>query len=310
MYKVFIDGSEGTTGLRIAERLGTREEISVITLTGDDRKNLEKRVKTAIDSDISILCLPDVASKEIVKCLPPHVKVCDTSTAHRTNNEWVYGFPEVGKRRCNIINSNRVAIPGCHASGFISLVAPLVENDILQKESNLTVFSLTGYTGGGKAMIADYENTARPVFYDAPRTYGLTLSHKHIPEMCKVTGIETAPLFSPIVADYARGMSVHLPLFKSQLSQKAGGAYIADTLKSYYNNEEGIKVHDIGTVPGNGFLNANMLAGSDMLEIFCFENEEQIMLVSVFDNLGKGSSGAAVQCMNLMLGLPERDGLE
>ncbi len=310
MYNVFIDGSEGTTGLRIVERLKKRKNLNVITLHDEKRKDINERIKAALDSDLSILCLPDSAAKEIVSLLPEHVKICDTSTAHRTNDAWVYGFPEIEKRRSDIIKSNRTSIPGCHASGFISIVAPLIEFGLLHKKSNLSAFSITGYTGGGKSMIADYEDNARSCFLESPRTYALSLHHKHIPEMCKVAKLLTAPLFTPIVADYARGMSVHIPVFKSQLLQKAGSTNIDVVLKEYYNNEKGVIVHDTMHMPENGFLPANLCCNSDMLEIFCFENEEQVLLVSVFDNLGKGSSGAAIQCMNLMLGLPEREGLE
>ncbi len=309
MYKVFIDGSAGTTGLRIAQRLGGVDKVEVVTLGGEKRKDIKARTKTACECDITILCLPDVAAKEIVSTLPKDVKVCDTSTAHRTSNGWVYGFPELGRRRSDIKNANRVAIPGCHASGFVALAAPMVENGFIEKTSNLTVFSLTGYTGGGNTMIADYENTARHVFLNAPRTYGLNLHHKHIPEMCSVAKLETAPLFTPIVADFARGMSVHLPLFKAQLSGTHSAGDIINMFKEYYKGEKGIDVHSTGEMPSDGFLPANLRDDSDMLDIYCYENDEQILLVSIFDNLGKGSSGAAMQCMNLMLGLPEYEGL-
>ncbi len=309
MYRVFIDGSAGTTGLRIVERLTKRRNIDVVTLSDSERKDINARVNAAINSDISILCLPDTAAKEIVSLVPKSTKICDTSTAHRTSDGWVYGFPEVGGRRSKIVNSNRTAIPGCHASGFVALAAPLVENAFLEKTSNLTVFSLTGYTGGGKTMIADYENTARPVFLNAPRTYGLNLHHKHIPEMCSVAQLKTAPLFMPVVADFARGMSVHLPLFKAQLSGTKSASDIVEMFEKYYKGEKGIAVHSAGEMPSDGFLPANLRDDSDCMDIYCYENDEQILLVSVFDNLGKGSSGAAMQCMNLMLGLPEFEGL-
>ncbi len=311
MYKVFVDGSVGTTGLRIVERLMQREEIQLFSLDENDRKNLDLRIKAAQNSDITILCLPDDAAKEIVNHLPKSVKICDTSTTHRTNESWVYGFAEIQNRRSAIKQANRVCIPGCHASGFISVVAPLIELGVLKNDVQLTSWSLTGYTGGGKSMIAEYEAGERQEQYKAPRAYALSLAHKHLPEMMKVCNIEKAPLFSPIVADFARGMAVYVPLFAQDV-QGLNAKQLTEKLKSYYKTEVGIKVHDAAKTPNNGFLPANAFANSDEMHIYCYENESagQILFASVFDNLGKGSSGAAIQCMNIMLGLPERAGLE
>lgn len=311
MHKIFIDGSAGTTGLRIYERLAARPELQLITLPDDQRKELSARVKAANSADLVFLCLPDAAAKELVPLLNAEVKVCDTSTAHRTADGWVYGFPELCGKRDALKTANRVAIPGCHASGFISLVAPLVAAGVLPAEAALSSFSLTGYSGGGKAMIADYAAENRPVGHDSPRAYGLALQHKHLPEMAAVCGLQNAPLFSPIVADYYSGMAVSVPLFQTQLAAGQTAQTVAQTLADYYKNETGVAVHALAALPEGGFLAANALSGLDNMQIFIFADPtgQQIWLTSLFDNLGKGSSGAAVQCMNIMLGLPEFAGL-
>lgn len=310
MKRIFIDGSAGTTGLRIADRLRQRADLTVTELTGDARKELAARIQAANEAELVFLCLPDAAAREIVPHISPNVRVCDTSTAHRTHADWTYGFPEIAQRRAQIASAARVAVPGCHASGFIALVAPLVERGIVPKDMCLSAFSLTGYTGGGKSMIAAYEAPERPLAYDAPRAYGLALTHKHLPEMQAVTGLATPPLFMPVVADFPRGMAVSVPLFAQSLAHGADARQVAQTLADYYAGEEGITVHPLGQPPEDGFLPANCAAGSDRMEIYVFTNGEQILLTSVFDNLGKGSSGAAIQCMNIMLGCPEREGLE
>lgn len=307
MKKIFIDGSSGTTGLRIVERLQCHGGLSVTELKGDERKDLSARVKAANAADLVFLCLPDAAAKEIVPLISEEVKICDTSTAHRVADGWLYGFPELGNRREQLKTASRVAIPGCHAGGFLSIIAPLVEKGVLPKEALVSAYSLTGYTGGGKAMIAEYESGERAAEYDAPRGYGLGLSHKHLPEMKAASGLLNTPLFAPIVADYPRGMAVSVPLFASQLAK---GKSVWETLDSYYKNEEGITVERLNQPPENGFLAANAMAGSDKMKIFVFEKDENILIISLFDNLGKGASGAAIQCMNIMLGFPERMGLE
>lgn len=309
MIKVFIDGSVGTTGLRIHERLANHPNLEVITLPEELRKDLDARVKIANTADLVFLCLPDVAAKEIAAKINKTVKVCDTSTAHRTNDDWTYGFAEVGARREKLKSSTRTAVPGCHASGFIALIAPLVENGVLAKTALLTATSITGYSGGGKAMIAQYQAEQKPVALTAPRTYGLALSHKHLPEICKITGLENAPIFVPVVADFYSGMYLTIPLFAQNLMANADATKVYETIKAYYENEKAVVVQPFGKLPEDGFAAANELSGKDSMNIYVYAKDEQILLTAVYDNLGKGASGAAVQCMNVMLGLDEYTGL-
>ena len=308
-YKIFVDGSAGTTGLRIADRLAARPEFEILTISEADRKDVHARAAVINESDLSFLCLPDDAAREVVPLLRPDVRVLDTSTAHRTNPDWLYGLPELGATRAKLPNATRVAVPGCHATGFIAPVAPLVEKGLLPKNLHLNCYSLTGYSGGGKKMIAEYEAPRENVALNAPRPYGLALHHKHLPEMKAITGLECAPNFVPIVADYYAGMETMIPLDLEALGLTA--AQVADTLAAYYAGAKMISVHPLCEGTDGGFLASNKLAGSDRLEIFCLTNPEgtQMQLISLFDNLGKGSSGAAVQCMNLMLGLDECAGL-
>lgn len=308
-YKIFVDGSAGTTGLRIADRLAARPEFEILTISEADRKDVHARAAVINESDLSFLCLPDDAAREVVPLLRPDVRVLDTSTAHRTNPDWLYGLPELGTTRAKLPNATRVAVPGCHATGFIAPVAPLVEKGLLPKNLHLNCYSLTGYSGGGKKMIAEYEAPRENVALNAPRPYGLALHHKHLPEMKAIAGLECAPNFVPIVADYYAGMETMIPLDLEALGLTA--RQVADTLAAYYAGARMISVHPLREGTDGGFLAANKLAGSDRLEIFCLTNPEgtQMQLISLFDNLGKGSSGAAVQCMNLMLGLDECAGL-
>ena len=308
-YKIFVDGSAGTTGLRIADRLAARPEFTILTISEADRKDVHARAAVINESDLSFLCLPDDAAREVVPLLRPDVRVLDTSTAHRTNPDWLYGLPELGTTRAKLPAATRVAVPGCHATGFIAPVAPLVEKGLLPKNLHLNCYSLTGYSGGGKKMIAEYEAPRENVALNAPRPYGLALHHKHLPEMKAITGLECAPNFVPIVADYYAGMETMIPLDLESLGLTA--RQVADTLAAYYAGARMISVHPLCEGTDGGFLAANKLAGSDRLEIFCLTNPEgtQMQLISLFDNLGKGSSGAAVQCMNLMLGLDECAGL-
>lgn len=308
-YKIFVDGSAGTTGLRIADRLAARPEFEILTISEADRKDVHARAAIINESDLSFLCLPDDAAREVVPLLRPDVRVLDTSTAHRTNPDWLYGLPELGTTRAKLPAATRVAVPGCHATGFIAPVAPLVEKGLLPKNLYLNCYSLTGYSGGGKKMIAEYEAPRENVALNAPRPYGLALHHKHLPEMKAITGLECAPNFVPIVADYYAGMETMIPLDLEALGLTA--QQVADTLAAYYAGAKMISVHPLCEGTDGGFLAANKLAGSDRLEIFCLTNPEgtQMQLISLFDNLGKGSSGAAVQCMNLMLGLDECAGL-
>ncbi len=237
MKKVFIDGSAGTTGLRIAERLSQREDITLIKLSEENRKDINARKNALNQSDIAFLCLPDKASIEAVSLTEnSNTVILDTSTAHRTNNEWAYGFPELSKeQREKIVTAKRIAVPGCHASGFIALIYPLVESGILAKDSLLSAFSLTGYSGGGKGMIAEYESTDRNQMLSAPRQYGITQIHKHLPEMVNVTGLKTLPAFIPVVADYYSGMEVTIPLFSSQINGNSED--IKKIYKSKYNGK-------------------------------------------------------------------------
>ena len=308
-YKIFVDGSAGTTGLRIADRLAARPEFEILTISEADRKDVHARAAVINESDLSFLCLPDDAAREVVPLLRPDVRVLDTSTAHRTNPDWFYGLPELGDTRGKLPAATRVAVPGCHATGFIAPVAPLVERGLLPKNLHLNCYSLTGYSGGGKKMIAEYEAPRENVALNAPRPYGLALHHKHLPEMKAITGLECAPNFVPIVADYYAGMETMIPLDLEALGLTA--QQVADTLAAAYVGGPVVTVHPLNEGTDGGFLASNALAGSDRLEIFCLTNPEgtQMQLISLFDNLGKGSSGAAVQCMNLMLGLDECAGL-
>ena len=309
-YKIFVDGSAGTTGLRILDRLAGRPELELISLPEADRKNLDARAEACAKADLVFLCLPDAASREIVPLIPANVRVLDTSTAHRTAPGWVYGLPELAGQRERIAAAARVAVPGCHATGFAVLAAPLVQMGLLPPDYPFTVTSLTGYSGGGKSMIADYRADGRPAALDSPRSYGLGLHHKHLPEMQAVCGLTAPPAFVPVVADYYCGMQTILPLHMALAKAPAGE--LARALAGYYAGQSQITVHPLGEVPENGFLASNELAGSDRLEIYCTASPDgsQMLLAALFDNLGKGASGAAVQCMNLMLGLPETAGLE
>lgn len=308
-YKIFVDGSAGTTGLRILDRLAGRPELELVSLPEADRKNLDDRAEACAKADLVFLCLPDAASREIVPLIPANVRVLDTSTAHRTAPGWVYGLPELAGQRERIAAAARVAVPGCHATGFAVLAAPLVQMGLLPPDYPFTVTSLTGYSGGGKSMIADYRADGRPAALDSPRSYGLGLHHKHLPEMQAVCGLTAPPAFVPVVADYYCGMQTILPLHMALAKAPAGE--LARALAGYYAGQSQITVHPLGEVPENGFLASNALAGSDRLEIYCTASPDgsQMLLAALFDNLGKGASGAAVQCMNLMLGLDECAGL-
>ena len=305
MTKIFIDGSAGTTGLRIRERLAERRDLELITLTEAQRKDTEARRDALNRADAAFLCLPDAAAKEAVGLIEnDHTAVIDTSTAHRVDPKWTYGFAELHGLRKQIPLSKRIANPGCHASGFLALVTPLIELGILPADSLLSCFSLTGYSGGGKSMIAEYEAPERDALLDAPRQYGITQKHKHLPEMQQVSGLLTAPLFSPIVAPFYAGMEVTVPLHKSQL--KGGIPDIQAAYADYYT--QGL-VRFIADASENNFLSAGAFAGRDDMQVTVCGNDDRILLVSRFDNLGKGASGAAIQNLNLLLGVDETLGL-
>ena len=300
MKKIFIDGKAGTTGLRIEERLKERDDVEIISLPDELRKDTEARKKIINEADFVFLCLPDDAAREAVSLIEnDKVTVIDASTAHRTNPDWAYGFAELSEEfEQKIKESKRIAVPGCHASGFIALVYPLVKSGIISPDTLLTAHSLTGYSGGGKKMIAEYEDEARDMLLDAPRQYGITQKHKHLPEMVKVTGITHAPVFCPIVSDFYSGMEVTVPLFKEQLISGTVED-IKAIYKKLYNTPlvKYVEGEDEG-----GFLSANKLHAKDRMTIEVLGNEDRILLVARYDNLGKGASGAAVECLNIKLG--------
>jgi len=305
MIKVFIDGSAGTTGLRIADRLAQRKDLTVMKLPEAVRKDLSARKDAINSADIVFLCLPDDAAREAVSLVEnDNVKIIDTSTAHRVDPQWAYGFPELAGQKEKILHSNRIANPGCHASGFVALVAPLVENGIIPKEALLTSFSLTGYSGGGKKMIAEYEDADRNPLLKGPRQYALTQQHKHLKEMVNVCGLRNTPVFCPIVGDFYSGMEVSVPLFAKDLQGAAED--IRQLYKAYYQKGL-VKVSD--TADPDGLLSAAAYSGRDDMCVGVFGNEERILLCARFDNLGKGASGAAIQNMNILLGVDETTGL-
>lgn len=306
---IYIDGKEGTTGLQIYERLGSRNDLTLLLIDEDKRKDTRERAKLMNQADIVFLCLPDAAAKEAVTLVTnPNTRIVDASTAHRTNPDWDYGFPELSsEKRQAIEKSKRVANPGCHATGFISIVYPLVKLGILPKDYPMSFFSLTGYSGGGKKMIASYESNDKPQEYFAPRIYGLSLNHKHLPEMKVVCEIENPPVFAPVVDDYYKGMAGTLSLVNDKLNGNQTAEKIHKALFDYYKNQKIITVAPFGG--GADMIGANTMAGKDSLKIIVCGNENQTMITALFDNLGKGASGAAVQNMNIMLGMDETTGL-
>ena len=308
MHKVFIDGAHGTTGLRINEYLADRPDIKVLEIDPEKRKEMDARISMIKEADVSILCLPDQAAKEIAEAAPKDSVIIDTSTAHRTDPDWVYGMPELtAGQREKIRSSTRIANPGCHASGFILLVRPLIEAGLLQKDALLTCFCMTGYSGGGKKMIAGYEDAERSAFLDSPGQYALGQSHKHLPEMVQMTGLANAPCFSPVVADFYSGMVMTVPMHASLLKAGADIADVKNALHLAYNSECLIKVHD--EAPEGGTIYSNPMSGSNGMEIYVTGNDERMLLIASYDNLGKGASGAAVQNMNIVLGTDETAGL-
>lgn len=309
MKKVFIDGSAGTTGLRIFDRLSARDDLSVVTLPDAVRKDPGARAEALNSCDLAFLCLPDAAAIEAAAMVEnPDVVLLDTSTAHRTNPAWAYGFPELSPEHAEMVRtSRRIAVPGCHASGFIALVYPLIASGVLLSDALLSCHSLTGYSGGGKKMIAQYEDAARPALYDAPRQYGLTQQHKHLKEMKAVTGLDYAPAFCPIVADFYSGMEVTVPLFAQQMTKKLTISELTDLYSGWY---QGGLVNVAEGPDGDGLLSACAYSGKDTMTIYICGNDERILLTARYDNLGKGASGAAIECMNLVLGLDPATGLE
>ena len=307
MKTVFIDGKAGTTGLRIYERLENRRDITLLTLSEEARKDPVQRKEMLNRADIAFLCLPDDAAREAVAMIDnPNTVVIDTSTAHRTNPQWAYGFPELSEDYESAVKkAKRIAVPGCHASGFIALVYPLVEAGFLSKEAKLTCHSITGYSGGGKKTIAQYTSSERNALLDAPRQYGLTQMHKHLPEMQAVCGLKHAPIFCPIVSDFYSGMEVTVPLFLSDLKADAG-----QIRELYRKKYAGPLVRYTDKADEDGMLSAAHLSSKDSMEVSVFGNEERILLTARYDNLGKGASGAAVEVLNMVLGVEKTQGLE
>lgn len=311
--KIFIDGKEGTTGIEIFERLGKRDDIEILLIDEDKRKDLNERKKFINMSDITFLCLPDAAAIEAVSLVEnPNTRIIDASTAHRTNPEWDYGFPELSKmHRENIAKSKRVANPGCYATGFISLVYPLVQAGVLPEDYPLTAHAVSGYSGGGKKMIATIEGEDKTFEMASPRQYALAQSHKHLPEMQKICGLKYKPMFNPIVDDYYSGMVVSVPLVSRALTKNYTPCDIHEIMSEHYAGQHFVKVMELGAKEtlADGFLPANTLAGTNNLQIFVCGSDDHILLASRLDNLGKGASGAAVQSMNIMMGIDEKIGL-
>ena len=308
--KVYIDGQSGTTGLQIYDRIGQREDLELLRIPEELRHDPDERKKYLNSADIVFLCLPDEGAREAVSFIDnPNVRVIDASTAHRTNPDWTYGYPELSKaQREAIRTSKRVANPGCHATGFISTTAPLVAMGVIPKDYPMSCYSLTGYSGGGKKMIAEYEAEGRSELLNAPGIYGLNLQHKHLPEMQTVTGLAYPPVFMPVVDDYYKGMATTIMLQNRLLPGQPSAEEICTKLADYYRDEHFVSVVPFGE--NDSKLYANKLAGTNRLEIVVCGHEEQTTVTAVFDNLGKGASGAAVQNMDIMLGLPEETGLE
>ena len=308
--KVYIDGQSGTTGLQIYDRIGQRDDLELLRIDEDKRHDMDERKKYLNAADIVFLCLPDAGAIEAVSLIEnPDVRVIDASTAHRTNDDWTYGYPELSKeQRAAIASSKRVANPGCHATGFISAAAPLIRMGIVPADYPFTCYSLTGYSGGGKKMIADYEAADRAESLSSPGIYGTSLQHKHLPEMTKISGTTYPPVFLPVVDDYYKGMATTITLQNRLLPDKPSAEEICKRLQDYYAGEHFVSVLPFGSITGT--IYANTLAGTNKLELIVCGHEEQTSITARFDNLGKGASGAAVQNMNIMLGLNEAIGLE
>lgn len=309
MTKVFIDGSQGTTGLRIHERFENRSDIELLKISDDKRKDKAERARLINESDITFLCLPDEASIEAVSLVKNNnVTIIDTSTAHRTDPTFAYGFPELDNSfRDKIKNSKRIAVPGCYASGFNSIVYPLVKYGIISPDYPITCYAMSGYTGAGKKGIAQYENENRDAELDSPRQYALSQQHKHLKEMKAISGLSRVPFFAPHICSYPCGMVVSVPLFTNMLEKKIGIAEIQKLFKEHYANQSFVKVRELGL--SEAMIGSNNFAGRDDMEIEINGNDDRILITSRFDNLGKGASGAAVQCMNISLGLDEEFGL-
>jgi len=312
-YKIFIDGKEGTTGLKIFERFEGRNDIEILSIDDDKRKDPAARAECINASDFTFLCLPDAAAIEAVSlCTNPNTKIIDASTAHRVNPDWAYGFPELGADfREKIVKSKRVAVPGCYASGTIAICYPLVKSGIMPRDYPVVVHAVSGYSGAGKKAIAQYEAEGRDPSLDSPRLYALTQMHKHLPEMKKISGLDYEPIFNPYICDYFQGMTVTVGLHSRLLAKKVTAHNVWEMFAAHY---EGCRFVRVAAFMGEGvlpeqFIPANALAGTNEMQVFVYGNDDRIMVTTRFDNLGKGASGAAVQCMNIMMGLDEATGL-
>ena len=311
--KVYIDGQEGTTGLKILERFEGRNDIELLRISEDKRKDPAERAKFINMSDYTFLCLPDEASREAVSFVDnDHVRIIDASTAHRTNPDWAYGFPELSaEHREKITKSNRVAVPGCYASGFASIVYPLVNNGIIPADFPVFAYATSGYSGAGKKAIAVYEGEDKPFEFNSPRQYALSQQHKHLPEMKAVSGLEYTPMFNPIICDYFSGMVVSVPLQTRMLENPVTAEQVHAMYEKHYAGSKMVEVMPPMSMDEQKsfFLASNTLSGVNKLQVFVFGNDEQILLCARLDNLGKGASGAAVQCLNIMMGIDETIGL-
>lgn len=314
MAKIFIDGKEGTTGLKIYERFANRSDIEIMQIDEDKRKDPVEKAKMINASDFTFLCLPDAASIESAAlCTNPKTRIIDASTAHRTNPAWAYGFPELDKSfREKIINSNRVAVPGCYASGSNAILYPLVKSGIMPRDYPVVIHAVSGYSGGGKKAILQYEAEGRNKDLDSPRMYALTQCHKHLPEIKVMSNLEYDPIFSPYICDYIQGMCVTVGLHTRLLSKKVTVKDVHEMFAAHY---DGTNFLQVAPVMGEGVLTdnyipSNTMAGKNTMQVFVYGNDDRIMVTTRFDNLGKGASGAAVQCLNIMMGIDETTGLE
>ena len=311
--KVYIDGQEGTTGLKILERFEGRNDIELLRISEDKRKDSAERARLINMSDYTFLCLPDDAAREAVSFVDnDHVRIIDASTAHRTNPAWAYGFPELSpEHREKIRTSNRVAVPGCYASGFASIVYPLVNNGIIPADFPVFAYATSGYSGAGKKAIAVYEGDDKPFEFNSPRQYALSQQHKHLPEMKAVSGLEYTPMFNTMVCDYFSGMVVSVPVQTRTLPKKFTAEQIHEMYAKHYEGANMIEVMPLMSADEQKsfFLASNTLSGQNKMQVFVFGNDEQVLLCSRLDNLGKGASGAAVQCLNIMMGIDETTGL-
>ncbi len=311
--KVYIDGQEGTTGLKILERFEGRNDIEIIRISEEKRKDSAERARLINSADYVFLCLPDEASREAVSFVDnDHVRIIDASTAHRTNPDWAYGFPELSaEHREKITKSNRVAVPGCYASGFASIVYPLVNNGIIPADFPVFAYATSGYSGAGKKAIAVYEGEDKPFEFNSPRQYALSQQHKHLPEMKAVSGLEYTPMFNPIICDYFSGMVVSVPLQTRMLENPVTAEQVHAMYEKHYAGSKMVEVMPLMSMDEQKsfFLASNTLSGVNKLQVFVFGNDEQILLCARLDNLGKGASGAAVQCLNIMMGIDETTGL-